>query len=241
MRTPTFVGFPTAPIFFLAELPVAAVAALAALPRLESLTVAGVPTDDLVAEIATRARGLRSLVLRGDSISDSALEAISSMPRVRSLFVSGGVVTDAGVAPLAKLDTLERLDLSGCWLLTKAGLRELRKRFSERRGPDGVPVRIEHESLPFARSEAHGERDGKGHGRPSKGPRKSGGSDMWLGVGPGGSRSPAQVRKAGGAKGGQLQPGEKKRSEATSRRESRGKVVGESATWAYVSSCCVLH
>ncbi|GAQ91684.1 hypothetical protein KFL_008340040 [Klebsormidium nitens] len=206
------------------DLPMAAIGALAVLPSLVSLSISGVPSDDCGTEIAKHAQGLRSLALRGDSISDSALEPISSMPRVRSLAISGGVLTDAGVAPLAKMDALQRLDLRGCWLLTSSGLKELRKRFKDRRGPSGLSVKIEHESLPFAPDKGDAANDGPA----SKGNRKSGGSsNVWFGVGPGGSRSPGQFRKAGKGKGEQRQSADKGRAETSSRRDSRGSSVDE--------------
>lgn len=207
----------------------AAVAALAALPSLESLSISGIPSDDCVSDIAKRAHGLLSLALRGDSISDSALEAISSMPRVRTLAISGGVVTDAGVAPLARMDALERLDLRGCWLLTSSGLKKLRARFKDRRGPSGMRIKIKHESLPFVPDRGEGENDGSASGQAAKGLRKSGGgsSNVWFGVGPGGSRSPGQFRKAGKGKAEQRHSAERGRAETSSRRESRASSVGE--------------
>jgi hypothetical protein len=206
-----------------AGLPATAVSALALLPNLETLSVGGITSDDVVAQIAEHAGRLRSLALKGDSIGDSALESLAAMRHLRSLSVEGGVVTDAGVLPLAEMRDLENLELSGCWLLTSEGLANLRARFLERRGLRGRPIRIGHERL--LRKE--GVSDGKNALQPSKGSSsKSIDSNVWFGVGPGGSRSPGQFRKAAGGEQAQKQkPAEKgrRRSEIASRSQSVGE------------------
>jgi hypothetical protein len=103
-----------------------AMAALADLPHLEKLDLAG---SLLWGEAAGRLKdlkGLRELDLGGTNISDAGMASVGQLRELRKLDVSNACVTDVGMKQLWKLEHLQELDLH-LTFVTDKGLVGLEK------------------------------------------------------------------------------------------------------------------
>ncbi|KAK4741241.1 hypothetical protein SAY87_024829 [Trapa incisa] len=111
--------------------------------------------DDSLVPLA-KLHGLSQLSLRNGSLTDISLHLLSSLPDLKTLSFRDIVLTNAGLNSFKPPETLEVLDIRGCWLLTVEAILSFHKRHPR--------VEVRHELIPALPSE----NDSSMHASPSR-------------------------------------------------------------------------
>lgn len=90
-----------------------AIELLAALPRLQALSLQSTTFQDQQAEAVGKLGNLQNLVLSNTAITDAGLASLRGLSRLNTIYLVETAVTNAGLPALAQISSLQIIDLSG--------------------------------------------------------------------------------------------------------------------------------
>jgi internalin A len=94
---------------------------------IEVLTLNNSDFSDLGVSSIRKLKSLRYLGIAGCAVTDAGLEELCKLPTLRELVIGGTKITDKSVSFLQDLKTIEMIDFGNDSLVTKEGIKQLRK------------------------------------------------------------------------------------------------------------------
>lgn len=99
------------------------------LNKLENLNLEETPLRDEGVSAISSFKQLTHLSLRSSFLTDASLHHLSSLPKLNTLSIRDAVLTNAGIDCFTPPPLLKKLDLTGCWLLTKDAILSFVERY----------------------------------------------------------------------------------------------------------------
>lgn len=99
------------------------------LNKLEKLNLEETPLRDEGVSAISSFKQLTHLSLRSSFLTDASLHHLSSLPKLNTLSIRDAVLTNAGIDCFTPPPLLKKLDLTGCWLLTKDAILSFVERY----------------------------------------------------------------------------------------------------------------
>lgn len=97
--------------------------------HLKSLNLEGIQLRDEAINPLLNLRNLEYLYLKSEHLSDSSFQMLASLSGLKCLGFQGGVLTDSGFLSYVPHESLKKLDLRDCWLLTQEAISSFCKRY----------------------------------------------------------------------------------------------------------------